>query len=286
MKHIYFIVGPSRSGSSLLESRLNERLGLNAFGEIRWFFQRGFLANEICSCTKNFHDCEQWSKYNKIFTYAEANEYDVHRKYFDKFLNILPIYLKFLQTKGWKLKFQSYKKSLILLYNNLPYHSKGIIDNSKSPFYFILLKHCIGADYNIIPIIYDRESVSIVDSYSKDKIRTESHNKEMMTKKSFFHVILYLSAIRLFSYFIFKIDNSAIRVSYKELCANEVLSIKKILGEEADVLKQSNTYHSVSGNPDRVMGFKEIKYIKRAKSGKFDLVYFICLIFDRLTLFK
>lgn len=285
MKKIIYIIGPSRSGSSLLESRLNLRAGVNALGELRWFFQRGFIKNEICSCSKKFHDCDYWGQYKNFLTLDEAIDCDNLRSYFDKFSNIIPLYIKFLRSKKWKNNWLMYSKHLIDLYTRLSGDSDVIVDNSKSPFYFLVLEASLKENFRVTPVLYDRQSVAIVDSYSKDKVRTESANLEMMRKKSMPHVILYLMAIRLISLMILKTRESAVKISYKQICLNEESSIKKILGSSLELMDHGN-YHSVSGNPDRVSGFDEIKYIERYSLRRFDVVFLVCKFFDRLTFFK
>ena len=285
MKEIIYIVGPSRSGSSLLESRLNSRDRVRAFGELRWFFNRGYIKNEICSCSKKFHDCDYWGQYKNFLTLQEASDCDDLRTYFDKFRNIIPFYFKFLRSKKWKKNLLEYSKYLLNLYTRISQDSDVIVDNSKSPFYFLVLEASLKGKFRVTPVLYDRQSAAIVDSYSKDKVRTESTNLEMMQKKSMPHVILYLMAIRLISLFIKKTRESAVKISYKQICQDEEASIKKILNSKQGTLN-NGYYHSVSGNPDRVSGFDEVKYLERLNRGRFDFVFFICKFFDRVTFFR
>lgn len=285
MKKIICIIGPSRSGSSLLESRLHSRAGVNAFGELRWFFRRGFIKNEICSCSKKFHDCDYWGQYKTFLTLQEAYDCDDLRAYFDKFSNIIPLYFKSLRSKKWKRNWLEYTKYLVELYTKLSEGSGVIVDNSKSPFYFLVLEASLKGKFRVAPVLYDRQSVAIVDSYSRDKVRTESADLEMMRKKSIPHVILYLMAIRLISLVILKTRESALKISYKQICLDEDASIKRILGPSLDSIDRGN-YHSVSGNPDRVSGFHEIKYVERISRGRFDVVFLMCKFFDRLSFFK
>ena len=64
---------------------------------------------------------------------------------------------------------------------------------------------------------------------------------------------------------ILKTKESALKISYKQICLDEDASIKRILGPNLDSIDRGN-YHSVSGNPDRVSGFHEIKYVEINKT--------------------
>lgn len=283
-KKIYFIVGPSRSGSSLLEERLNSIDGITAFGELRWFFRRGFLDNEICGCRKRFHDCHFWKRFNESYTIQDAKVYDDLRVYFDKFINIIPIFFSAFRSSKWQENFNNYQTGLNKLYLGLFRDHKYIVDNSKSPFYFFLLDHSLGSkDVEIIPILYDRECISIVDSYAKDKVRKESISQELMTKKSFPHVLMYLLAIRLISKFIKVRRRDSVEIRYKHFCLNEKKILARITGLEINQFHIEN-YHSVSGNPDRIDGLGETLYRKRHKKGIFDIKYMISYFFDKITL--
>ena len=56
MTGILFIVGSSRSGSTLLERLLNELPGVLSVGELKRMWRRGFVENRLCSCGQPFHD--------------------------------------------------------------------------------------------------------------------------------------------------------------------------------------------------------------------------------------
>lgn len=60
MNGILFIVGASRSGSTLLERLLNELPGVMSVGELKRIWRRGFIENQLCSCGQPFHDCPFW----------------------------------------------------------------------------------------------------------------------------------------------------------------------------------------------------------------------------------
>jgi len=56
------IVGPGRSGSTLLARILGELPGVLNLGELRWLWERGILQARPCSCGVAPVDCPQWSR--------------------------------------------------------------------------------------------------------------------------------------------------------------------------------------------------------------------------------
>ncbi len=62
MTGVLFIVGASRSGSTLLERLLNELPSVMSVGELMRVWQRGFVENQLCSCRQPFQDCPFWGE--------------------------------------------------------------------------------------------------------------------------------------------------------------------------------------------------------------------------------
>src|SRR3712207_6711350 len=55
------IVGPGRSGTTILGNILGEVQGIVNAGEIRWLFQRGLLERRPCGCGLPPAECPRWS---------------------------------------------------------------------------------------------------------------------------------------------------------------------------------------------------------------------------------
>ena len=54
---IIYIIGTSRSGSSILEKFLHENRVGSAKGELRWIFRRGIINNDLCGCGIRYKNC-------------------------------------------------------------------------------------------------------------------------------------------------------------------------------------------------------------------------------------
>ncbi len=55
------VVGPGRSGTTVLGSVLGEVDGFASMGELRWLWERGVQDHRPCGCGKNPEDCPVWS---------------------------------------------------------------------------------------------------------------------------------------------------------------------------------------------------------------------------------
>lgn len=56
------IVGPGRSGTTILASVLDEVDGFMSVGELRWFWRRSVLEGRPCGCGRPSAECQVWSE--------------------------------------------------------------------------------------------------------------------------------------------------------------------------------------------------------------------------------
>ena len=249
-------MGPSRSGSSMFENFLFKQNIATACGELRWIFERGRIKNETCSCGEKFNDCSFWSRIS--LTEDDARKGAYLRRKFDNPVNI---FLGKYLGKKFKISrdYQNYKSLIRKVYlKNLTISSK-IVDNSKSPFYLIVLSDAIKSDNVDLRVIhFNRDLEGIINSYQKKKIRHESANQELMKRKNFLEVLFYWLAVNCVSKLIFTKHFMKRYIKYDDFCDNPVavLDLPIFLNEQTNAQVFN---HSISGNPDRFGGFKEIK---------------------------
>ncbi len=58
--NVLFVVGPGRSGSTLLADVLGQMDGVFAAGEVRWLFRRGMVEGRPCECGRPPTGCPVW----------------------------------------------------------------------------------------------------------------------------------------------------------------------------------------------------------------------------------
>ena len=98
-KKLIFIGACARSGSSIFEEKLAADCGATVVGEIRWYWHRGVVANERCSCGTQFKDCEFWSEISTSRNRRLGVLMEEHKQFFDGARNLLPLYVPFLRTR-------------------------------------------------------------------------------------------------------------------------------------------------------------------------------------------
>ena len=138
-----------------------------------------------------------------------------------------------------------------------------------------------------MPIAFDRRAISIVDSYNKNKIRKESKKLELMTKKNIFHVFSYLIAIRFFTLICLTLNaEKGFRFKYEEFCEDPENCLKRVKQFRQTDSKFNSRVHSVSGNPDRLIGKREIKLDEKFKESQGVLAKTFSNIVDWLTFYR
>jgi len=70
---VLYILGSSRSGSTILDSILGELNGYFSAGELRFFWRR-LLEKRRCGCGQPLEDCEVWSQVLRAVTDQDLNE--------------------------------------------------------------------------------------------------------------------------------------------------------------------------------------------------------------------
>ena len=268
MKKIIYILGPSRSGSSVLENYLHDNGHGIAHGEIRWYFKRGIIDDEKCCCGKYFNKCSFWKK--TIDDKVDPIFADKLRSKFDN-----PVYLAFgyfFKTKD----FIEYTKIISNLYEKLFLKSGIIIDNSKSPLYLFILNIIFSnRNISIISLHLNRDIYGLIDSYSKHKRRTESKTEKYMTKKSPTKTILYWVVINILSSIIGRKADFYTYLKYSDFCKNPKLSTLQI--SEPNIIFGDN--HSLSGNPDRFGGLKNVSERNVEKKHRWFMARFLNYLF-------
>src|SRR5205085_6371000 len=58
---VLFIMGWTRSGSTILDNVLGELDGFFSAGELHYLWERGLLENRLCGCGRVVPSCEIWS---------------------------------------------------------------------------------------------------------------------------------------------------------------------------------------------------------------------------------
>lgn len=262
-KRLIFIGACARSGSSIFEEKLAADCGATVVGEIRWYWHRGVVADERCSCGAQFNECEFWSKISTSGNKELGAIMEEHKQFFDRARNLLPLYVPFLRTKEWERRWDFYASNLRCLYREVSVEADCLLDSSKRPFYFLVLQQALKSDFEFWFINFSRDPRGVANSWGKHKLRTESGNSEPMTTYGPFWAGVFWNAYTIVCSCISLTQRKSVAVEYEYFCDYPALATKRV----ADTVFSSAirttvklpVIHSVSGNPSRFESDKTVR---------------------------
>lgn len=275
---VIYIAGVDRSGSTLLGRILGQHKDLFYAGEIRNIWERGFIENQLCGCTKPIKECDVWQEVISDFL-NKNKDFDINkiREVLEKICRIrfLP-YLVLSKKFGIKNQnVQLISHTVYSLYKSIYdiVNPRYIIDSSKrAPFAFILSMH---SEIDIYMLHITRDVRGVAYSLQKKKKTrpeiTDTGRVEYMPAYSSFRSAVLWLANNISSEYIGKNFSKCKRIKYEDLSTNPRATLKEIFYElkidDYDVNQifldknsvNLNINHTVSGNP------------MRFKTGKVDL---------------
>lgn len=264
-----FVMGYGRSGSTLLESLLVRSDSLNAFGEIKYFPERGVIKNEKCSCGVDVQNCEFWKE---IKSSLGDWDYEALVKSTNKFESSKFFFLNLLMLKIGigKNELEYYQRFNFKLLTELSKFG-DFIDSSKMPARLYFLHYGQGENYRYKKVYWlVRDPRGVAYSCMKDVKRPEANANDKKNGK-----------MPKFG-FVSSIIKWNINYIVSEYVANHFKSITEKLWYEDVVNKKwefvesdfSPLKHSVSGNPRRFTGgLEQIKVddIWKSKLSNFQI---------------
>jgi len=160
---IIYIMGHSRSGSTIFDIMLSNASNVVGVGELINLESLGFIKNEFCSCGSRIDDCIFWSKIKKDMIDGGFGDFekqhniiksvDGHKKYFYEYLE---------KTEGSKEKVDNYLDYNKHLFLSILKHSNAnfVVDSSKMPTRGYFLSLMEEFDVYILHIVRDPRAVS------------------------------------------------------------------------------------------------------------------------------
>lgn len=267
---VLYIAGYPRSGSTLLERLLDDEGDLVSVGELRRVWERGFLANELCSCGAPFHSCPFWTEVVKeafggpAGVDAEAMAAAVHS----------------LATRRgrWRAVGRRvgggpppagdgpFDEVLARLYRGVltVSGSSAVVDSSKDSTYGFVLAGTAGIEVDMVHLV--RDSRAVAYSWQRRRRRPEivGRAEYMPTIRPSGAAVgwvarnLSVEALRWFT-------NRHVCLRYEDLAEAPADAVRRAIGSEGLPAvgvrcKSADGYHAVSGNPMRLTtGRPEVK---------------------------
>ncbi len=258
MTGVLFIVGASRSGSTLLERLLNELPGVMSVGELQRVWRRGFVENHLCSCGQPFHECPFWGDVRQRLqahgTATDASAVDaLSRRVYKARLRPVPGREAFLAH--WGRLFDAIADTC---------GARWLVDSSKDPMYAAQLAMLPGFRTRYLHLVRDARAVAY--SKMRRRLRPEIHWTEayMATRSAWASAGSWNETQRLAEAVRAAIDRPWQRLRYEDLAADPrgalspLVSALDLPATGTDPLAflgegvaRVGVGHSVSGNPMR-----------------------------------
>lgn len=278
-RHIVFIAGAGRSGSTALELALAEHLGGTAVGELRHIWQRGFIENQLCGCRKPVLACELWADVRRDLAQtlgpdfamrAERNRRAAER--LAQCFGILPLLRKFAFSCQ---SVQSYLRAMRALYLSLArYVPLPLVDSSKDLGHALLLANLFPRDLSCVLIIRDPREVAYAWKY-RTKPRPEIQGEiATMPRYSVLRTALAWTVNTLGVFvFLSRLNIPILIVPFETFRAHGTASVEMIAewisGAERNTGPGFWSHHGVGGNPLR-WDFKKFSNSEEASTAKHD----------------
>jgi hypothetical protein len=253
MKIIY-IVGDGRSGSTLLDSVLNNTEKSISIGEFSRFWTRYIEGTSNCGCGKNICHCDLWSKIIKetelkfSISLGDIEKRIFQLRYFKNFKNID----KFINDPEWR----EFCNLIKYVYQRIFEISESeiIIDSSKYPSWGYFLYKLNFTDFYFIHL--ERRLADVANSWKKIQLLPEYNYDVFMPVKSNFTILKSWIKIKFLCDKIKKeAGNKYIFVHYNFFCLHQnkffarIESFLNIYLKKDDLKFKEN--HAIGGNPMR-----------------------------------
>ena len=267
-KIIYFFTGYGRSGSTIIEKYLANKVDLLACGELEYFIDRYVKNQEPCSCNSDINKaCEIWDEVKNKTSIKLINNFGKYQKYISEKRDSEGFRSFIFETKKNKTYLQVEKEIL----NRAFKFNTSIIDSSKSPGRLNALEK-LSDEYRTIPVLIFRNPCAVCYSWTSKQIRIPGTE----TKFPIYNFLIAALNWNLYNFFsiytifINKKVNNSIFISYEKFVKDPEFYIKKFAesnNESNKESKLSSNIHQIAGNPSRFQKDVVLKIDERWKKN-------------------
>ena len=174
---VLLTIGVPRSGSTVLERHIAQKMGLAAIGEVAHMWERGFRQNQLCSCGAPFHECLLW----KFVVERIRGTYGTEHLFLEairSYDQVVSCYFLPLMQVRYSVKDETLfeaRKLLHAIYEAVDEFTNGrvILDSSKTSAFAYLLAPSSNVNSLFLHLI--RDSRAVVFSHQRVKRRPEIH---------------------------------------------------------------------------------------------------------------
>jgi len=249
---VVFIVGFTRSGSTLLEHLLSISPGTVAVGEMAYLWDPKIRTTSYCGCGVKLDHCPFW---NKILTeYFEQDRSPDSRQFWRFFEDLVCN-----RGKIDDARYRRFLNQMESTYTAISDQTKGrvIIDSSKRPTFALAAARLPNVRLTMIHLV--RDSRGCVFSWITRKARTELGENAFMPQVSVRHTVRQWIARNLQADILRTQRCQHILLRYEDLVNRPALEVNKILSQvglpsiaaDYNGIFHAPVSHGIWGNPDR-----------------------------------
>lgn len=177
---VVFIGGSGRNGSTLLDRMLGQLPGFWSGGELRFVWDRGFAADELCGCGQRFRACPFWSAVaDAAFPTRDVEEEAVARarrlrRSVERTRHVPQLLWPSLRSRALGTELAAYGELLERVYVAMAEVSgcRTIVDSSGGPLHAMALASLDAVDVSVVHLV--RDSRAVIWSWQRKKLRPAS----------------------------------------------------------------------------------------------------------------
>lgn len=263
---VLYVGGWGRSGSTLLAHMLDHLPGYVSVGELRYVWQGGVAANELCGCGQPFASCEFWQEVGER-AFGGWDAVDVQE--------VLELEASVLRHRnvpalaapglapGYAEPFRRYAELTGRLYQAIAQvaGARVVVDSTKNPPYAYFLRRVGGLDVRVVHLV--RDSRGVVFSWMKRMVRpeitdAEAHFEEFSPGRA----ALRWTECNLAFELLRRLRTPTVRVRYESLAAEPRAQLERVLARldpgthdlaflDSGEVEVGAHQHSIRGNPMR-----------------------------------
>ena len=262
-----FIVGFTRSGSTLLEHLLSIAPGTVAVGEMAYLWEPEVRNNSYCGCGIKLDCCPFW---RRIVADQEWVDFEKDRspdaRQFWRFFGDLIC----RRDSAKDLPYRRFLNRIESIYRAISNQTHGsvIIDSSKRPMFGLAAARLPDVNVTLIHLV--RDSRGCAFSWTQRKARLELGEKSFMSQVPACPTALQWTARNLQADILRTQKSRHIFLRYEDLVARPAFEVNKILRQvslpsispDQDGIFHAPVSHGIWGNPDRWSSMRAIKVNK------------------------
>lgn len=272
--NVIYIAGSGHCGSTLLDLIIGSCKDVFSTGEVGFYnMYRGKTNNNknfkyLCTCKKEFNDCEFWNDIHKKGNFRLKKEFSIYENIVVGLKSVFP----FLNRNKKKWTDDSYELFTAILgkLREEGQEVSYILDSSKEPRRLFYLLN--DERLNVIPLLLIRDDRAVGNAYNRKSrialgLKRRGFFTTVVVRWMLVNLVNFQLKKRVKKSFVFKYENFCINPEKHIQLLNKELSISIAPKSFLEELNQK-TYHNIDGNGFR---FKEIGAIKTNEKWKHEL---------------